>query len=133
MDVGTGVWMWNTYIAPLANQGYNILASPATTSAPNGLVWVMDWINQVAVKPNVITVHWYDVGFPNFKSYVENYHSSTGYRTIWVTEFACQNFNGGAQCSHDDIWAFVTEATRWMDSTEWIGGYAPFGAFYLSF
>lgn len=127
MSVDDGVNMWNTYIGPLQTQGYNILASPATTSAPDGLVWVMDFLEKVWVKPNVITVHWYDVGFPKFKEYVENYYNNTGKRTIWITEFACQNFNGGAQCTEGEIWAFLTEATRWMDGTDWIGAYAPFG------
>jgi hypothetical protein len=51
--------------------------------------------------------------------------------TIWVTEFACQNFNGGAQCNEGEVWSFVQQATAWMDQTEWIGGYAPFGTFRL--
>jgi hypothetical protein len=127
MSVQEGIDLWQSHIAHLANEGYSILGSPATTSAPDGLTWVQAFLEGVSTKPNVITVHWYDVGFPKFKEYVENFHSGTGYRTIWVTEFACQNFNGGAQCSHDEVWAFVTEASRWMDQTEWIGGYAPFG------
>lgn len=132
MDIGTGAWMWNTYIAPLASQGYQILGSPATTSAPDGLTWIQGWLDQVSVKPNVICVHWYDVGFENFQTYVQNFYDNTGRRTIWVTEFACQNFNGGAQCSMDQIWDFVNRATQWMDQTDWIGGYAPFGALYPS-
>jgi len=127
MDVGTGLWMWNTYIAPLKDQGYSILGSPATTSAPNGLVWIMDFLSQVPVKPTHICVHWYDVGFDNFKTYVENYRSNTGYLPILITEFACQNFNGGAQCSEGEVWQFVHAAVAWMDSTDWIHGYAPFG------
>jgi len=132
MSVDEGVALWNQYIAPLQQQGYNILASPATTSAPNGLDWVKEFLTKVQVQPNVITVHWYDTGFAKFKEYVENFHSQTGSRTIWITEFACQNFNGGAQCSEGEIWAFLTEATHWMDGTDWIGAYAPFGALYFA-
>jgi hypothetical protein len=127
MDSGHGVWLWNTYIAPLANQGYSILGSPAPTSAPDGLVWVQQFLDGVSVKPNVICIHWYDVGFPKFQEYVTNFWTNTGQRTIWVTEFACQNFNGGAQCNEGEVWSFVQQATAWMDQTSWIGGYAPFG------
>jgi hypothetical protein len=127
MDVAHGVYLWNTYIGPLASQGYSILGSPAPTSAPDGLVWVQQFLDQVGVKPNVICIHWYDVGFPKFQEYVTNFWSQTGQRTIWVTEFACQNFNGGAQCNEGEVWSFVQQATAWMDQTEWIGGYAPFG------
>jgi len=47
-----------------------------------------------------IPVHWYDVTPENFQQYVENFHSQTGL-DIWVTEYACQNFNNGPQCSND--------------------------------
>ncbi|SRR5258706_2046633 len=132
MDVDTGVGLWNDYIAPLQGMGYNILGSPATTSAPNGLDWMKEFLPKVAVKPTHICVHWYDVGFDNFKAYVENFHAGTGYLPILITEFACQNFNGGAQCSEGDIWNFVHAAVPWMDSTAYIHGYAPFGALYLA-
>jgi Glycosyl hydrolase catalytic core len=129
IDVGTGIYLWNTYIAPLASQGYNILGSPAPTSAPDGLTWLQDFLNGVSVKPNVISVHWYGVGFDSFQQYVTNFYTNTGSRPIWVTEFACQNFIGPSQCSEGDVWNFVKQATAWMDETPWIQGYAPFGAF----
>jgi hypothetical protein len=43
-------------------------------------------------------VHWYDVTVEGFQQYVEKFHQETGI-DIWITEYACQNFNGGAQCS----------------------------------
>jgi hypothetical protein len=127
MNAWQGMDLWNQYIAPLAGQGYSILGSPATTSAPDGLTWMQTFLGGLSVQPNVICVHWYDVGFEKFQQYVTEYWQGTGYRTIWVTEFACQNFNGGAQCSQGEIWGFVQQATQWMDSTDWIGAYAPFG------
>ena len=127
-----GAKLWNTYIAPLASQGYTILGSPAPTSAPDGLAWINEWLDKIQVKPTVMCLHWYDVGFANFQQYVTNYHNNLKLqRNIWVTEFACQNFNGGAQCSQQDIWDFVTQATAWMDGTPWIEMYAPFGVFRL--
>jgi len=47
-----------------------------------------------------LPLHWYDVSVDGFKQYVQNFHDKTGHN-IWVTEYACQNFNGGAQCSDD--------------------------------
>lgn len=132
MDVGTGAWMWDTFIVPLANQGYTLLGSPSTTSAPKGLEWIQEWLGQISLKPTHICVHWYDVGFDKFQAYMENFYNNTGNINLMVTEFACQNFNGGAQCSQDDIWNFVHQAVSWMDSTSWIDGYAPFGALYLA-
>jgi len=48
-----------------------------------------------------IPIHWYDTTPDNFKQYVQNFHQQTGL-DIWITEYACQNFNGGAQCSTSD-------------------------------
>lgn len=48
-----------------------------------------------------IPIHWYDVDIENFKSYVENFHTQTNL-DIWITEYACQNFNGGAQCTDQE-------------------------------
>jgi hypothetical protein len=127
MSPDQGADLWNNHIAHLATQGYNILGSPATTSAPSGLQWIQSWLPMVNVKPTVICVHWYDVSFENFQQYVTNFYNGAGQRPIWVTEFACQNFNGGAQCSMDQIWAFVTQAAQWMDSQDWVQMYAPFG------
>lgn len=44
-----------------------------------------------------LPIHWYDVDIKNFQDYVQNFRDQTGHN-IWVTEYACQNFNGGAQC-----------------------------------
>lgn len=133
MSVGEGVQLWNEFIAPLQNQGYRYLVSPSTTSAPNGLDWVKAFLaSPLQVQPNIIAIHWYDVKLEDFKAYAEKYHSETGYKEIWITEFACQNFNGGPQCDDGYIWEFIKGAVLWMDNTDWIGAYAPFGALDLA-
>jgi hypothetical protein len=133
MNVDQGVELWNQYIAPLTGKGYKTFASPATTSAPNGLDWITDFLGRnLNVQPNVITIHWYDKGVQKFKDYVVDWYNKTGQRTIWVTEYACQDFNKGEQCSEGEIWDFLKETTQWMDQTPWIGAYAPFGAWYLA-
>lgn len=133
MGVADGVAMWNENIVPLRDFGYKYFVSPATTSAPNGLDWIMEFLARpdLLMQPNVIAVHWYDVKLEDFKAYVENFHSKTN-KDIWITEFACQNFNGGAQCTDDYIWYFIKESVKWMDNTGWIGKYAPFGALDLA-
>lgn len=45
-------------------------------------------------------LHWYDVKAEDFQKYVLDFATTFG-KPIWVTEYACQNFNGGAQCSSD--------------------------------
>jgi hypothetical protein len=126
--VSDGVTLWNRLIGPLKDEGYTTFGSPSTTSAPNGLDWMKEFLaSDLVVKPNVICIHWYDVGVEKFKKYVNDWYEGTGYQTIWVTEFACQNFNGGDQCSPDTIWNFIHDVVPWMEGLPWIGAYAPFG------
>jgi len=63
----------------------------------------------------------------HFKSYVTNYHDQVQ-KPIWVTEYACQNFNGGAQCSWDDTMSFHYEMASWFNEQSWVERYSPFGA-----
>jgi hypothetical protein len=49
-------------------------------------------------------------------------------KPIWVTEWACQNYNSGPQCSAEDIASFLEQTQGWMDETGWVERYAWFGA-----
>jgi len=126
MDVGSAVSAWYKYIKPLASQGYT-LGSPSTTSAPNGFTWVTDFLNQCGGDCGVdeIAIHWYDVKFEDLKTYVNKW---AGFgKPLRVTEFACQNFNGGAQPSADDIWSFTDQAIDFFEGDGRVLSYAPFG------
>jgi hypothetical protein len=59
--------------------------------------------------------------------YIEDFHN-TFQRPIWVTEWACQNFNGGSQCSMDDIEMFLNTSQSFMDQSDFVERYAWFGA-----
>ena len=77
-------------------------------------------------RRSFVPIHWYDVDVSGFQSYVSSFASSTGL-DIWVTEFACQNFNGGAQCSSDQTWALHQQMAAWFDEQPFVTRYAPFG------
>ncbi|TFY79635.1 hypothetical protein EWM64_g4374 [Hericium alpestre] len=128
MSPQDGAQLWIQYIEPLKSQGYTLI-SPATTSAPSGKTWMQDWLKACngGCNPDRIAVHWYDVSADFFKSYVTDFHNTFN-KDIWVTEFACQNFNGGAQADAGQVWSFMQEVTGWMDSTPWVEAYFAFGA-----
>jgi hypothetical protein len=72
---------------------------------------------------------WYDVNATNFIEYLQDFHD-TFQRPIWVTEWACQNFNDeDEQCSYDDIRTFLNTTQSFMDATDWVERYSWFGAF----
>lgn len=44
-----------------------------------------------------------------------------------VLTIASQNFNGGAQCSNDEVWNMMTTVTKYMESQDWVQQYFAFG------
>lgn len=123
--------LWMQHIQPLKSQGYT-LVSPACTNAPAGLQWQRDFTsacNQRGCSVDIIATHWYGTDTQNFIDHVTLYHNTFG-KEVWVTEYACQNFGGGAQCSPDQIWSFVKATTDWMDATPWVGRYFYFGVLH---
>ncbi|KAH8828343.1 glycosyl hydrolase catalytic core-domain-containing protein [Flagelloscypha sp. PMI_526] len=124
-----GVDMWLTYIEPLKALGLR-LGSPAPSSAPSGKTWTSDFLNLCAGRCSVdfIALHYYDVNATDFIDYMTSFHDAFQ-RPIWVTEWACQNFNHqDEQCSMGDISLFLNATQTWMDDTSWIERYSFFGA-----
>lgn len=125
-------WM-NDYLPVRASKGL-LLGSAATTSAPSGLTWVTDFPTACTGAGNsaadcaadFVPVHWYDVSATDFQTYLTNFHTGTGL-PLWVTEYACQNFNGGAQCSDSETWSLHQTMAAWMDEQDFIQRYSPFG------
>jgi len=122
------VSLWQQHIEPLATgSGAMRTVSPAVTSAPSGLVWMKNFVNNCdGCHIDVIALHWYSTDPDDFISYVKSFHDAFG-KPIWVTEFACQNMNGGPQCSQSDANNFMRKVTSWMDSTYYVERYFAFG------
>jgi hypothetical protein len=63
-----------------------------------------------------------------FQTYLETFHS-TFQRPLWITEWACQNYNNvNAQCSDSDIVEFLNKTQSFMDQAPFVERYAWFGA-----
>ncbi|KAL1406848.1 hypothetical protein Q8F55_006257 [Vanrija albida] len=131
---GDALQYWMNDFLPVRSQQGLRLGHAGTTSAPDGLTWVLDFYNVCTGAGNsaadcsadFVPVHYYDVSVQHFQDYLRNFHEKTG-KNLWLTEYACQNFNGGAQCSPGDTWAFHQQMAAWMDGQDWIERYAPFG------
>jgi hypothetical protein len=124
--VDNAISAWYTYIRPLANQGYT-LGSPSTTSAPNGFDWMSEFFQKCGGDCHVdeVAIHWYDVKFEDLQTYVNKW-AGLG-KPLRITEFACQNFNGGDQPSMDQIWDFTDKAINFLEGDGRVLSYAPFG------
>lgn len=45
MPPSHGAYLWKTYIQPLKDQGYRLIA-PATSSNPNGMTWMKEFMKE---------------------------------------------------------------------------------------
>ncbi|KAJ7091122.1 glycosyl hydrolase catalytic core-domain-containing protein [Mycena epipterygia] len=122
-----GADMWKTYIEPLHAQGLR-LGSPAPSSAPSGKTWIQDFLTACdgGCTVDFIALHYYDVNATAFAEYLTDFHN-TFQRPIWVTEWACQNFNNGPQCSAADVAEFLNQTQAFMDAQDWVERYAWYG------
>ncbi|KAJ7040733.1 glycosyl hydrolase catalytic core-domain-containing protein [Mycena alexandri] len=122
-----GADLWKTYIEPLHAQGLR-LGSPAPSSAPSGKTWIQDFLTACAGACTVdfIALHYYDVNATKFIDYLTDFHN-TFQRPIWVTEWACQNFNNGPQCTASEVAEFLNTTQSFMDAQDWVERYAWYG------
>jgi hypothetical protein len=121
--------VWKQYIQPLKNQGYALI-SPACTSAPSGKTWMQQFFAACdGCTFDGLALHWYGTDPQEFIKYLQDFHSTFNL-PIWPTEFACQNFSGGAQCSSDQVWNFMKTVKDFMDNTPWVAKYFAFGVLH---
>lgn len=115
-------------VMPLKDNGFYFV-SPVTTNAPDGMKWMKDFRNKcsdVWSKTDAVAVHFYGTNATEFKQYVTDWHETFN-KPVWVTEYACQNFNGGQQCTDNEVFHFHMEMSVWFDQQDFVEAYAPFG------
>ncbi|KZP28384.1 glycoside hydrolase family 128 protein [Athelia psychrophila] len=119
--------LWQQYIQPLKNEGYALI-SPATSSDPNGLPWMQAFLAECGSTCTFdgMAAHYYDVTSAGLIAYINLWYTTFG-KPIWLTEFACQNFNGGLQCTQTEVYEFMYAVTEYMDNTSWVARYCAFG------
>jgi len=126
MNVGSGIKLWKQALKPLRDRGHK-LCSPATSSNPNGLTWVKNFVKKCPeCEFDYTCIHWYDTTFEKFKDYVNLWYTTFG-KPILITEFALQNFNGGDQPSLSQVRSFYSQAIPWLNDNPNVLAYFPFG------
>jgi len=126
IDPGYAATLWKQVLDPLKDQGYTLI-SPAVTSGSSGIPWLESFFGACkGCKVDILAVHWYGTDPQAMIDYLNQMHTTFN-KPIWVTEFACQNFGGGAQCSADQVTNFMNTVTKFMDNTSWVQQYFAFG------
>ncbi|KDQ64748.1 glycoside hydrolase family 128 protein [Jaapia argillacea MUCL 33604] len=121
--------VWKQYIQPLANKGYKLI-SPACTSAPDSKGWMQQFFAAcTGCTFDGLAIHFYGTSAQDLINYITDFHTTFGL-PIWVTEFADQNFSGGAQANQGEVDAFMTQATDFMNGQDWVHAYFWFGVMH---
>ncbi|GLB33625.1 putative expressed protein [Lyophyllum shimeji] len=130
MSPERGVELWLQYIEPLKSKGYSLI-SPACTNAPSGKKWLQDFLAICNGRCHLdgVALHFYGTDPQAMIDYLIDMHNTFNL-PIWPTEFACESFSGGKQCSKDDVFNFMSKVKNFMDNTGWVQHYFAFGAMY---
>lgn len=127
MAPGDAAAFWQQQVNPRAQMGYDIWG-PAVTSSARGEQWMDDFLSACGGNCQFThnALHFYDTDPQAMINYIEHWYQKYG-KPIVITEFACQNFGGGAQCDQDQIWKFYTTVIPWMMSQDYVTALCPFG------
>ncbi|GAB1520681.1 hypothetical protein RhiTH_003769 [Rhizoctonia solani] len=132
LTAAEAVQWWQKYMEPLRQHNVS-LGSPAMSAATRSKQWLIDFA--AACEPyggcnyDFLALHWYGINATKFMTYMEDMHTTFPDKPIWLTEFACHNFQEGEpQCTYADTTAFMNTTQEWLDQQDWVHRYAWFGA-----
>lgn len=127
MDPQSAASYWKQQVNNRAGMGYDVWG-PAVTSSSRGEQWMDSFLAACdgGCTFSHHSLHFYDTDPQALISYVEHWHQKYG-KPVVLTEFACQNFGGGAQADSDQVWAFYTTVIPWLMSQDYVTAFFPFG------
>ncbi|KAF9045896.1 hypothetical protein BDZ89DRAFT_98980 [Hymenopellis radicata] len=127
MSPSDAVALWWKSMEPQVNNGHR-LCSPAVSSAQDGFPWMQEFMSACeGCHISCVSTHWYGTSAQEFIAYQQKFLDEFGLPLL-VTEFACHDFGGGADCDDDDAWNFLKTTTAWLNSESRVWGYMAFGS-----
>ena len=131
MSVKLAAGEWLRCIEPLRRNGVRC-GSPGISSAPHGVIWLREFLNLVRAGGGDVdfyAFHWYGETLGQFYDYIWSaYHQIGPDKPVWITEFACTNWNVEHPLSQEHVVNFARESCKYLDSLDWVERYAWFGA-----
>jgi hypothetical protein len=130
MPVDLAAREWLRCIEPLRKSGVRA-GSPGISSAPQGVVWLKEFISKIRAQGSDVDfycLHWYGDALGPFYDYLwSTYYQLGPDKPVWITEFACTNWNQTDPLPRDHVESFARESVKYLDSLEWVERYAWFG------
>jgi Glycosyl hydrolase catalytic core len=132
MSVEQAVELWKAHVLTMKAKHHNIrVGSPGISNGPGGIPWLQKFFQQLGgierSGVDFIAIHYYGPDVTHFKDYVTQV-ANTFKKPIWLTEFACTNWNPAAPISNEDVIKFLQESIQFLDSAQFVERYAWFGA-----
>jgi hypothetical protein len=107
------------------------IGSPAISNGAHGLPWLVSFISHLdglqSSGIDYIVLHFYGPDVKIFKDYVNEVYDAFGF-PIWVTELACTTWDASKPMPEKDVLAFMREAVRFLEESNFVERYAWFGA-----
>lgn len=130
MPVDLAATEWVRCIEPLRKSGVRA-GSPGISSAPQGVAWLKDFITKIRAQGSDIDFycfHWYGETLGGFYDYIwSTYYQLGPDKPVWITEFACTNWNKDNPLPRDHVESFAKESVKYLDTIDWVERYAWFG------
>ncbi|WPH00928.1 glycoside hydrolase family 128 protein [Acrodontium crateriforme] len=130
MSANLAATEWLRCIEPLRQKGIRC-GSPSISSAPHAIPWLRSFlylIRQAGSDVDFYCLHWYGRGLGAFYDYIWSTHHQLGAeKSVWITEFACTNWNEVMPLRQRDVEVFAREAFKYLDGLDWVERYAWFG------
>jgi hypothetical protein len=123
---------WITYMEPLAQIGYKLVA-PSVTGA--GLQWLETFLGLCKQKCHIyaLNFHYYGLTSGDFQTTVNKFHELDTALPMWVTEVGCHDYSGNGQpCTSGIFEAMFSGVMGYVEATEWIHEIAWFGMFTVN-
>ena len=132
LPVDQAVELWKAHVLPVKAKLKGVrFGSPAVSNGPAGIPWLKEFFGKLggldSSGVDFIVIHYYGPDVNHFRNYLTEVHSVFK-RPIWITEFACTNWNPAAPVNHGEVLKSMREALEFLDKTPFVERYSWFGA-----
>ncbi|CAK1355185.1 unnamed protein product [Cercospora beticola] len=127
---------WLRHIEPLRKSGIKA-GSPGISCAGHAVGWLQDFLQRIRSGGSDVdfwAIHWYGCGnsagasIGMFYDYIWSTHHQLGPdKPVWITEFACTNWNPDAPLPREHVEEFAKETVKYLDTLDWVERYCWFG------
>lgn len=122
--------VWLAHIEPLRRRGVRA-GSPGPSSCEEGVLWLQEFTRLIRAGGSNVdfwALHWYGEGLGGFYDFIwSTHHRLDPGIPVWITEFACTNWNADQPLGREVVESFLRESAKYLDGLDWVERYAWFG------